>query len=504
MAVQRPLIYFDGDSAYVELDLINAGHFAQLVGIGERFGWSHPGPSWFYALALFYGPLGAHSWGFVVANLLLNAITVALIVAVVWWSWGPPMALFSGGALLIYVGVMGQQVLRDVWPPDVLIETMLLFLFLSAAGAAGSTPALVGALGVGSYAVQLHLGTGPTVAAVVAAAVGVRLANQYLDGQRASPSRARISSGHWHRSLVWAGLLVLVLMWVPPVVDELTGHPGNMTALWLFFTAEYPKHPYLQAVSVFGRLVTPLEWPRLLTSDISLVSAPFIAIALVFVGLSAGLAATGTLLRDRFAQSIGTIVVVVALAATISIRSVQGHVYGYLLLWVTCLPLVLIIGWIGLIANLQQIRGRVPRLIRERGVAVLGVLVAGLSALSVVAMLTLPPIPNAAPDTLTAWNLTSSALDGQPKQPVLVDIYTPDTWVLAAGVALQLVKDGRPVRVRDDWVFMFGPQARKNGSERFVLAFVDLPDSATYAAQHPGAELIGNTDAHSVFLTRAS
>jgi hypothetical protein len=85
---------------------------------------------------------------------------------------------------------------------------------------------------------------------------------------------------------------------------------------------------------------------------------------------------------------------------------------------------------------------------------------------------------------------------------VLVDIYTPDTWIVAAGVALQLEKDGRPIRVRDDWVFMFGHLARTNGSEKVVLAFVDPPDSATYVAQHPGAELIGSTAAHSIFLTR--
>jgi hypothetical protein len=50
---------------------------------------------------------------------------------------------------------------------------------------------------------------------------------------------------------------------------------------------------------------------------------------------------------------------------------------------------------------------------------------------------------------------------------------------------------------------VFGPQARMDGSERYVLAFVDLPDAPAYAAQHPGAQLIGSTQAHSLFLTQA-
>jgi len=276
-----------------------------------------------------------------------------------------------------------------------------------------------------------------------------------------------------------------------------------MTVLWHFFTTNYPKHPYLQAVSALGRLVMPLEWPRLFIADISRVSAPFIAIALAFIALSLALAVLATRVRDRFAQSIGAIVAVAALAVTISVRNVEGPVYAYLLIWATCLPLMLLIGWLGLATNLPQLRLRMPRFVRARGVVVLVAVVAALSIISVVALLALPSYPNAAPDTHAAWILTAAALDGQPKQPVLVDMYTTDTWVVATGVALQLEKGGRPARVRDNWVYVFGPQARTDGSERYVLAFVDLTDAPTYAAQHPGAELIGSTVAHSIFLTRS-
>ena len=503
MAVRRPLIFFDGDQAEAELVVIRAGHFAQLTGIGERFGWSHPGPAWLYALSFIYRPLGGQSWGIVVANMFLNALTVALIVAVIWRKWGPPMALFSAVVVLAYVGVMGEQLLRDIWPPDVLMLTMLLLLLLSAAGAAGSNAALVGAFILGSYAAQLHLGTAPTVAAVVAAAVGLRIAYRYRNLRAGSSRDANVARTPWDRLLVLGGLIVLVLMWVPPAIDELTGHPGNLTVLWQFFAANYPKHPYLQAVSALGRLVMPLEWPRLFIADISRLSAPFIAIGVAFVALSLALAAMATRVGDRFAQSIGAIVAVAALAVTISVRDVEGPVYAYLLIWATCLPLMLLIGWIGLATKLPQVRVRIPRVVRARGVLVLAAALGVLSLISVVALLALPAYPNAAPDTRAAWILTSAALDGQTKQPVLVDISTTDTWVVATGVALQLEKEGRPARVRDNWVYVFGRQARMDGSERYVLAFVDLLDAPAYAAQHPGAQLIGSTQAHSLFLTQA-
>src|SRR5258708_28717810 len=37
-------------------------------------------------------------------------------------------SLFSAVVVLAYVGVMGEQLLRDIWPPDVLMLTMLLLL----------------------------------------------------------------------------------------------------------------------------------------------------------------------------------------------------------------------------------------------------------------------------------------------------------------------------------------------------------------------------------------
>src|SRR5258708_13267387 len=199
-----------------------------MTGIGERFGWSHPGPAWLCALSFIYRPLGGQSWGIVVANMFLNALTVALIVAVIWRKWGPPMALFSAVVVLAYVGVMGGQLFRDIWPPDVLMLTMLLLLFLSAAGAAGSNAALVAAFIVGSYSAQLHLGTAPTVAAVVAAAVGLRIGYRYRNLRAGSSRDANVARTPWDRLPGLGGLLCLVFMVVPPAIHEFTSPPATL------------------------------------------------------------------------------------------------------------------------------------------------------------------------------------------------------------------------------------------------------------------------------------
>ena len=493
LAAQRPTIYFDGDAAKDELTLINAGRLALLVGNHSRFGWSHPGPAWFYSLDVFYGPLGGASWAFVAANLLINAICMALVVAVVWRARGLVGALLAAGGVLAFVIVIGEQPFRDVWPPYAAIMPMLLFLFLAAAGGAGSAPALAGALVAGSYSVQLHVGTAPTVAAVVAAVLGLRLAWHRAKQRTADEGTSR---RRWDKPLVLGGLLLLVLMWIPPAIDQLTGHPGNLTLLWTFFTADYPKHEYPLAISILGRLLAPWNWHQFGTlagADLSRVSTPYIAIAIAFIGLVLGLIAAATRTRDRFGQSIGIVVLVTCATVTFSIRSISGPVYPYLLLWVTCLPLLLATGWIGLIP-------RVRLGLHGHTTLALAAPVTALTALVALAFQILPPLANAAPDTSTAWALTSAALSGHAKSPVLVDMYTQDTWVVATGVALQLEKEGRSVRVRDNWVFMFGTQARATGSESTVLVFVDVSDSGMYTAQHPGAHLVGTTAAHAIFI----
>ena len=100
ISLARPVNVTDGDLAVDEIFLIRATHFAHLVGNYSRFGWDHPGPAWFYSVAPLYGALGGHSWSFEVAQLGLQAVTAALIVAVVWrWAGGLP-ALVTAVLLL--------------------------------------------------------------------------------------------------------------------------------------------------------------------------------------------------------------------------------------------------------------------------------------------------------------------------------------------------------------------------------------------------------------------
>src|SRR5207237_2075704 len=100
------------------------------------------------------------------------------------------------------------------------------------------------ALVVASFLVQTHIGTAPTAAAVMVVALVLR--GRSRDGGRGRPSRVS-------RAAV-VGLGALVLLWLPPAVDQLGHHTHNVTRLVHF--AEHgeaePRPGLADAVRAIG------------------------------------------------------------------------------------------------------------------------------------------------------------------------------------------------------------------------------------------------------------
>jgi hypothetical protein len=476
VAFQRPLIVFDGDFAVDEIFLIRSTHFAQLVGNYSRFGWDHPGPAWFYALDVFYVPFGAQSWGFTDATLALHAIAAGLIVAVAWRIGGPVLAAITSLLLLAFVGQMGAEVLAIPWPPFAIILPIALLLLLAALGAAGSLPAALGALIVGSYEAQLHVGTAAVVGVVL---VAMALMGWVGGGWRIAIRRPRLGQHRLMLSVMVIGLATLVAMWVPVLIDQLTGHPGNLRLLArFFFLSHQPHHRLADGVSALGRMLTVFPLGHLAPgqeSDFSTLPVRRLLVVAGFLGLSGALATAGALLRDRVAQWLGVLLVIATGVLIWSISRVVGELYAYFLYWVCALPLVLLVGWAAIVISANPARW-LPASLRPVTMRAVGaalalavVLAAGLEANAFV-----PPAMDKvrAADSATVTALTDRVLASEPEQPVLITITTLDAWPTAAGVSLQLIKHGWPVTVRPGFAFMFGEQMQQTHRERLELVFL--------------------------------
>jgi hypothetical protein len=494
LALQRPDLIPGGDFAVDEIALMRSTHFAQLVGNYSRFGWSHLGPAWFYALDFVYAPLGQHSWSFVVAALALHALAACLIVAAAWRIRGPYLAAIAALMVLAFVFKLGPSTFSDVWPPYEVILPIVLVFLLAAFGAAGSTLAVVGALLAGSYEAQLHVGTAPTIAVALGMMVVIRLLGHRWPAR--TPLFSDIRGRRWMLALLALGLVTLVAMWVPVLVDQLTGHPGNLRKLArFFFFSRLPHHPLHEGIAALGRHLTVFPFghkPPLMESDYSALTLERALAVAGFMALSGALAAAGTVVRDRFAQALGAILFVVTIVLAWSISRAVGDLWSYFLLWTTTLPLVLGIGWAALVIKMAPTW--LPKSFSSTRVVapVLAAVLVLLTAVQSAEFLQVPP-PGSdfGAATRAATTLVDGSLTTQPREPVLVTIVSLDAWPVAAGVTLQLIKLGWPVSVRPEYAFMFGEPMRESGQERLEVVFVPESAIATFDQHAAGLTSVG-------------
>ncbi len=523
--VQRPSFILDGDQAVDEMAEMRAEHFAQLVGNYSRSpgvsgdqAWSHPGPAWFYAMDPVYAISGSTSWGFAAAAILLQGLAAVLLVGVAWRRGGVWLAGMVSALVLLYVHVLGASTLLAVWPPYATILPLALLLLLAAAGAAGSTTALVGALVVGSYLSQVHVATVPIVAATLLVATGFRFlpwAVRRLRGaavaNAASPSSEGAATGSMTRgswALCGVGLLTAIAMWVPPLVDEVTSHPGNLTKLLTYFTQGQSSHSVRAALAALAREleVFPLgHLPTMAVSDLTPVPLLRWVALLAFVLVAVALAVLGARLRDRFATVVG---VLTALAVPVIIEALtraEGPLYPYFFDWSSTLPLVLAVGWLELaVASLRRVPGLTQWVSAHRALPALAVVMAvatlGLSAadsLDAASNLRAAAEIHYDASTPSAWRLTETALAGYRPQGLDVDIAQNDQWTLTAGLMDQLVKRGWSVAVPNSWLFMFGNGAAETGTEQLELI---VSDPTAPPPSVPGAHLIVEVPGTDIYL----
>ena len=197
---------------------------SDLYGTGIRT--MHPGPIEFYLLALparLLGPqlgllLGAGA--FTAASLLISAWVVLRRA-------GPGVALWVSVLLMWTTWSTGTAVLTDPISSNVGGYPLLAAAVLAWALLLGDLRLLPLAVGVVSFVAQQHLAMViPAGAVVVVAVVGVVLELR----RRWSVPEERAGALRW----IGGAVLVAGVLWLPVAIDQVTGDPGNLTAVARF------------------------------------------------------------------------------------------------------------------------------------------------------------------------------------------------------------------------------------------------------------------------------
>ena len=489
-----------GDQVYIELHVRDIGSHAVLTGPFSRYGWAHPGPAMYYLLAPLYWLTGTSEQSLAITPLLVNGGCVVAIALLVRRRAGTAAALWSLLVLAVYLRVFGAGPLRNNWNPDLPVLPTALLAFLSWSLACGSRWALPGVVALASFAVESHTGFVPAVGACLLVAAGALAVRAVAArARRGGPERQEADAGPpepvqaaagWRRPvLVAAG--ILVVMWLPPIIDAIAHSGGNLRALIHYFTTATPT----------GSWSGGLSW---VNSDIGALPAYVAGIdrtaptatqpglpgwtgALALVALAATVA-LAVRRRSRESAVLAAIAAALCLAGVFAVRRIVGPPFDYLAAWVLDAGIVL---WTALGVALLGRDGAPAAAGRGRlwagraGWAGWGAAVAALAGVAVVAA-------PAEATVVTPWTYTDGVtadLDHQvlswlgPHQGELVRVDSAGrgndlTSIIAANnrasaLLMALDRSGVAVRVSPYFVGAYGaPRGKDLGAVRWVLLVV--------------------------------
>ncbi|MGH9011008.1 MAG: hypothetical protein ACRDYF_14335 [Acidimicrobiia bacterium] len=464
MATQRPFDFF-GDEAILESAVRHVGE--QLVGPYSRFGFHQPGAAYYYLQAPFYRLPGASAAALFLGAYCINLGAALGCVLVVRRFFGESAARWAAvvvGALLL---CLTPRLVADAWNPYVLALPVLFTMVLAGAGTR-SPAAAGGAIVVGSYVVQTHVAAAATLAAVFATAALVaalhRLRTRPQSPTGAPPSRSA-SVRRWAAPA--ATIVVLALMWAPPLIEQATRSPGNLTKLTRFFRAMHPEfdrgidHGVDHTAGQVAAQLTVLPFGH----DREAKPAETVKVLLAVLGMAAGIgvAAAGWRRRETVIASLGAMSVVGPLVAIWSGTRIVGEIFPYLLLWTSSLLLP------GAIAA-----GALFLPPRRPGRALAGIAagVVGFGLLLTMARHPLRPYPSVT-DVAAAASLAEPWLASRGVAHVRIGIAGHDRWPLASGIAVRLEKDGFTSTVDQGWTSLFGEHFRPTNHEQATVWIAD-------------------------------
>jgi hypothetical protein len=327
------------DPALLELGVRAVGRDSVLVGPYSRFGWNHPGPLYLYWLAVPYRLLGSTYGALAVGAVLVNVAATAGIVLVAWRRGGRALATWTGAVIVVYLAAAGP-IAFDSWNPWVTILPFTLAVLLAWSLACGDLWALPVLVGVVTFLVQTHVSYAAPVGAVTVGAIVVVAidARRERQDERLWPARRRALV----RS-VGIAAIVLVVLWIPPIVDQLIHDPGNLGQIFRFAREGQSDNTITDGIEEVARYLGVL--PARLVEGATIASAGGSAAVgwstvLTFLAVAAA-AFVALRRRQRDALVLIGFAALAAVAGVITVSRIVGPRFDYLVHWMTAIGAVL-------------------------------------------------------------------------------------------------------------------------------------------------------------------
>ncbi|CAN5628982.1 hypothetical protein BH10ACT1_BH10ACT1_19800 [soil metagenome] len=497
--------FLTGDWASIDLRVREVGtRDTPLVGPYSTHGWAHPGPLLYWLAAPLHRLSGGIAQSLSWTAAIVNLVALAVIARVGARRVGTGFAV----AALVFASIaahgIGPGRIVDIWNPLLPLFPLLAVCVLAWSGATGDRRHAAGALVLAAAVGQAHVGMIPVVGLVGVWAVGWWLVVQ-RPAERAEAGTETDSSGAAPRRERWrwplaSALAAAVVLWLPPVLDQVWGQ-ANLTTLYEYFTGGTGQSVGLRrGVGLVSRYVRPDgPWlggaePNVFGSVIGSGALPVLALALAL----AVLAVLAWRRGDRLVAAGTSQALFLVLGAGAIAAKIEEPVWDYLVKW-----LIMVACWAWLWVAWGAwclVRGHLPSGVRAKALPVALVGLFLVACWSVPAALRLPfPAGGSAPAVEAIRPRLERRLDKD--RIIRIEHRGDDLGEIASGVIYWLWRDGYRVVSSDGSIGdKYGPdvawhEGDPDGGAVYTVA-VHFPgrfrDVLRECSKHPGARLVAS------------
>ncbi len=480
-----------GDSDIIELYTLRATHGTQLTGPYSRFGWHHPGPMLFYALAPIYILSGKMHGSLCLGALLINTLSFVGILLLALRAGGRRTAWWTAVAIVWFFLVLTRHLslywLASYWNPHISILPFVMAMLAIGIVGSGRIWFLIPAVIAGSFALQCHLAYGlPLVTTLIAAILAFVVTRKW--------SADRIEKKRWIKNSAIAygiALCLAILLWLPPLVEQFGHSPGNFSRIAHFFYVSGPGHSLLESIDVVGHHLSAFVYGmhsqkadhifsmygQQLHLPIGFTWAQLISVIQLFLLISGTY--IGFRRKNLLSVSFCFITLGIVAASLVSVIRIVGTVHIHHLRWISAMGLfnivVIIYAHFPILTTFLQRRIKLSRMLE---IVVLGFLLVIGTSINTISALQSPTIEQFASQN-PPWNerpffrSITRALDSRGiGQPHLKILYNPG-WEQISGPVLEWAKIGREFSIDDRWFFIFGDEySLKEDEEDGILLVV--------------------------------
>lgn len=469
----------EGDGALLEFSTRSTAAGETFTGPYSRYGFHHPGPAYFFVRIPLHYLFGSSASASYITVSLICMLCLASVFLLLRKCGSRLMPVIFCLLAAIFLWSFKPVIWLNDWNPFVIIFPLLLTFVSFTAVAAGFHVFLPVAVAAGSFSVQTHIGSFPSVAAAAVFA-GVFLVIRFK--KRSNGGVPSLTDSSITRSISIASITAVVL-WAPVLLHGLiSSSGGNLSGILRFFREASPglslkRSFFIWIDAVSGMEANPLSGEYLRRAGILFHVKGiivFLRVTLLFV------CCTFLYRKNRtgFTLLAGCMLLLLHLTAFLSIAQVRGEPHTYLFLWFAILGLL---SWTVILSSIAELSA-----LLKSDKVLRWVIPACTVIVLVFSLLNTASVWNKSPSSLfdplsyhdeqvmALGDSLSHYFSTEDESGWVIVPAEHDLWPLMAGLLNSLDKEGWNVSVSPDFTFMTGIDSDADDIPLYIV-----PDSCS-------------------------